>query len=540
MEQSNANPGSPSLVRARLNVEPFRQTIDRTAIWLDRNPWWLVALLLLLYIHIVVHERISPLWYDELYTYYIALAPTFHTMIVWTQHLDLNPPLYYALARLSMHVLHPGQFAVRLPSIIAYFVAVLCAYRFVRRQLTPIYGVIAALIMLGSSYNYYSYDARPYALVLGFLGLTALGWQAAIQKAASKRVLSLILVLIGGFGMLLSHVLAVVAFGSLFFAELVRLVIRRKSDWPLWISLSLPLFSCFLYLPLIRHQSGGVFTPVFQASIEDLFQNYSTIWIDVAPFLAAAMLLIAWVGIKPQMSEQRRFSPASSELAFSIFLILVPLIVILRFMRSHSMYNLRYGMAAIFGIAILVPYFIAWWTDRSSRASLITAIVFIFSVLHPSSLARILQAHLQQNNANLSEVRELQTPIARIQPSLPFVVADGLTFLEMDHRESKDFLSRVYYLVDPNAALEYAHSNVFNGLQTLHNYFPIRANVESYGEFIEQHPKFIVFGASDYPDDWLIQKLLADGSIVRFLGMAPSSYGDTLVYQVTIEPHSTR
>ncbi len=540
MEQSNSNSEPHASGNARCISARVPQIIDSVAIALDNNPWLLVAVLFLLYMHIVIHERVSPLWYDELYTYYISLAPTFHTMIVWTQHLDLNPPLYYAAARVSMRILHPSPFAVRLPSIIAYFVAALCAYRFVRRQLTPIYGMIGALIMLGSSYSDYSYDARPYAMVLGFLGLAALGWQGAIEKAGSKRILSLILVFIGGFGMLLSHVLALVAFGALFFAELVRLAIRRKADWTLWISLSLPLVSCFLYLPLIQHQSGGVFTPVFQASIEDLFQDYSTLWIDVAPFLAAAMLLIAWAGMKPQPSERKQFSLAWPELAFSIVLILVPVIVILRFMWSHTMYNSRYGMAAIFGIAILVPHFIAWWTKRSRRAALITAAVFIFSVLHLSSLARIMQAHLQPNSASLSEVRELQTPLTQIQPGLPFVVADGLTFLEMDHRENEDFLSRVYYLVDPNAALEYAHSNVFNGLQTLHNQFPIRAHVETYEDFIQQHPKFIVFGSSDYPDDWLIQKLLADGSAVRFLGETPSSYGDTPVYQVKIEPRSAQ
>lgn len=540
MEKRNSNPGPHSPFVARWNSARVRQTIDRAAIALDTHPWSLISVLFLLYVHIVMHERVSPLWYDELYTYYIAQAPTFHTMIVWTQHIDLNPPLYYAAARLSMHILHPGPLAVRLPSIIAYFVAALCAYRFVRRQLTPLYGTLAALVLLGSSYSDFSYDARPYALVLGFLGIAALGWQGATQEAGSKRALSLILVVIGGFGMLLSHVLALLAFGSLFFAELVRLAIRRKTDWPLWISLSLPLSSCLLYLPLIQHHSGGVFTPVFQASIEDLFQDYSTLWIDLAPFLAAAMLLIAWVGIKPQPGEQKNFDLTWPEITFSIVLILVPLIVILRFMRSHSMYNLRYGMPAIFGIAILVPYFIAWWTNRSRRAALIVVAVFILSVLHPSSLARILQAHLQPSSDDLSKRREIQTPFTRIQPDLPFVVANGLTFLEMDHRENKSFLSRVYYLVDPQAALEYAHSNVFNGLQTLHNQFPIRAHVEPYDDFIKQHPRFIVFGSGDYPDDWLIQKLLADGTIVRFLGVAPSSYGDTQVYQVTVGPHSTQ
>ena len=32
--------------------------------------------------------------------------------------------------------------------MIAYFVATLCAYQFVRRSLTPLYGLLAAMVML--------------------------------------------------------------------------------------------------------------------------------------------------------------------------------------------------------------------------------------------------------------------------------------------------------------------------------------------------------------------------------------------------------
>lgn len=518
------------------------RTLDRAATALDSHPWALIAVLFLLYVHIVIHERVDPLWYDELYTYYIAQARTFHEMLLWTRQVDLNPPLYYVAARLSMYVFHPGRFAVRLPSIIAYFVAALCAYQFVRRHLTPLYGSIASLILLGSSFSYYSHEARPYALALGFIGIAALGWQSATEDAGCRRALGLLLMIVGGFGMLLSHVLALVAYAALFLAELMRLAMRRKADWPLWIGLVVPLSSCILYIPLIQSHSGGAYPPAFQASIQALFDDYSNLWIELAPFLAVAMLLIVFVGIqlgvKAQRRDELRFN--RSEIAFSLGLLLVPLVVILRFMRSHSQFFPRYGMPAIFGVAILVPYFIAWWTDRSRRAALIGVAVFIVSVLHPSSLARVLQARLQPNGSDLSLGREITKPLTQIRPDLPFVDADGLTFLEMDHRENANFLSRVYYLVDPQAAMQYAHANGFNGLGFLQHTFPIRARVEPYGQFIQQHPRFIAFGTYDYPDDWLIPKLLADGATVRFLGEIPSDYRDHKLYEVTVPPQSKR
>lgn len=540
-KKTDSIPANGPLVMKRWNG-PFLQMLDRTASVLDSYPWSLMAVLLLLYIHIAIHERNYPLWYDELYTYYIAQASSFKQMLLWTRQVDLNPPLYYILARLSIHIFHPSKLAVRLPSLIAYFVASLCAYQFVRRRLTPLYGSIASLILLSPSYNYFSHEARPYALVLGFLGIASLGWQGATERGSRKRFLSLSLLTIGGFGMLLSHVLALVAYASLFLAEFVRFMIRRKADWPLWISLVLPLSSCILYLPLIHQHSAGVYPPVLQASIQALFDDYSNLWIDIAPFLAVAMLLIAFIGIKPRLESQsqHRLHINWPEIAFTIGLLLVPAIIILRFMVTHSQFFPRYGLSGVFGAAILVPYFIAWWTDNSRRAALISVTVFIISVLHPYYIARVLQAHLQPNSGARTLSREITQPLTQIQPDLPFVDADGLTFLEMDNRENSDFLSRVYYLVDPEAALQYAHANGFNGLQSLQHIFPIRARVETYDEFIKRYPKFIVFGTYDTPDDWLIPKLLADGADVRFLGEIPSMYKDHNLYEVTVEPKSAQ
>ena len=297
-----------------------------------------------------------------------------------------------------------------------------------------------------------------------------------------------------------------------------------------------------MYLPLIQQHSAGVYPPALQASIQALFDDYSGLWIDIAPFLAAAMLLVAFIGAKTTEEPQHIRKALSDwpEIAFAIGLLLVPLVVILRFMVSHSQFFPRYGLSAVFGIAILVPYFIAWWTVNNGRAALVSVIVFIVSVLHPSYIATVLQAHLQPNRDKLSLSRELKEPLTTIEPDMPFVDADGLTFLEMDSRENASFLSRVYYLVDPKAALQYAHANGFNGLQSLQHIFPIRAHVLPYDQFIKLHPRFIVFGTYDTPDDWLIPKLLADGAVVRFLGKVPSRYKDHSVYEVTVSPPSTQ
>ena len=51
--------------------------------------------------------------------------------------------------------------------------------------------------------------------MLAFLGILALGWQRAIQQDKPRSWISYLLILVGGFGMLFSHVLASVAYEAL-------------------------------------------------------------------------------------------------------------------------------------------------------------------------------------------------------------------------------------------------------------------------------------------------------------------------------------
>ncbi|MGC1784907.1 MAG: glycosyltransferase family 39 protein [Acidobacteriaceae bacterium] len=527
-------PSPPLIVRARLSAA---RRLDSIANALEGRTPLFIAVLFVLYVWVLKSERLKPLWHDELYTFYIAQAPTFGTMMAWIRTIDLNPPLYYIAARLTFHLLHPSPFSVRLPSMVAYFVAVLCLYLFVRRRLTPLYGLLGALVLLSSSFNGYSYEARPYAMVLGFLGILAVGWQRSIEEESPRSWLALALVLLGGFGMLLSHVLASVAYAALLLTEAIRFFLRRKPDWILWICLALPLTACITYLAPVEHHSSGAFPDTFQASIVQLLGAYSEIWIPLASLLAAAVIVVVLLSEASQRfsAKNRQDGFSLPEKIFALGFCCVPLVIVLVFMRSHSAYFPRYGMPAIFGVGILVPWLVARWTGTSSRAALVFSIAFVFGIVTPSSIARHLQQVVQPEkpeNSNLSGISPV--PFNGIFPNLPFVDASGLTFLEMNRRENSTFLSRVYYLTDEQAAIQYANATIFEGFPNLKGKFPIQANIMPYPQFIQQHSAFLVLGTYDYPEDWLLRKLLADHATLRFLGDFSTGYKDEQLYEVTL------
>ncbi len=530
--QMQANPAL--LYRIRGSVA---RRLEMIANKLEGRTSLFMAVLFVLYLWVLKSERIKPLWHDELYTFYIAQAHTLGTMFAWIRTIDLNPPLYYLAARLTFHLLHPSPFSVRLPSMVAYFVATLCLYQFVRRRLTPLYGLLAALVLLSSPFNLYSYEARPYALVLAFTGLLALGWQRAIEEEKPRSWPALLLIVLGGFGMLLSHVLAAVAYAALLLTEAIRFGLRRKPDWILWICLALPLTACITYLQPIQNHNAGSFPQQFQASILQLLAAYSDIWVGLASLLGLALIAIVLLTERPEHPPafNRQDGFRWPEIILALGFCCVPLVVILVFMRSHSAYFPRYGMPTIFGAGVLVSWFVARWTAASSRAALICSIVFLFGIVTPSSIARHLQQAVQPEQARNSNLTGKSTvPVREVMPNLPFVDASGLTFLEMNSRENGAFLSRVYYLNDEQAAIKYANATIFEGFPVLKGKFPIRANIMPYPQFIRQHSTFLVLGTYDYPEDWLLRKLLADHATLRFLGDFDTGYRDAQLYEVTL------
>ena len=316
------------ILSSRLQAKPavLSRIQDKVSTWLGkaasriegRVPVF-IAILLALYLWILKSERIKPLWHDELYTYYIAQAHTFSQMMTWIRTIDLNPPLYYIAARLVFHVVQPSKAAVRIPSIVAYFVAVISVYQLVRRRFTPLYGFIGALVLLGSSFNVYSYEARPYAMVLAFMGILSLGWQRAIEEDRSRSWIALLFVVVGGFGMLLSHVLALVAYAALLLTEFIRFLLCRKPDWILWICLLLPLSACVTYFGPIQNHDAGAFPAVYQASIVKLLSAYSDIWIGIASlFATGAVAIILLIPEKLPANNNKKYGFSLPEIILAL------------------------------------------------------------------------------------------------------------------------------------------------------------------------------------------------------------------------------
>ena len=147
-----------------------------------------------------------------------------------------------------------------------------------------------------SPFFMYATEARPYGLLLGFLGLTLVSWDAAVK--GSRRGWALAGVAVGATAMMLTHVYAILWILPFCAAELVRLARTRRADWSLWAAQVLPMTAVLTYIPLIRNAAGGVFPTDYQGSAEKAYLFYLSIFVSVyLPLIIAGALafgVVVW------------------------------------------------------------------------------------------------------------------------------------------------------------------------------------------------------------------------------------------------------
>src|SRR5712672_2548711 len=107
----------------------------------------------------------------ELYTFYIAQAPTLRQLLTLTRTVDLHPPLSYLLIRASFAIFGVSSWSCRLPSVLAFFCTVALVFWLAKRVLSPLYGIISVLFFWSVPFTSQADEARPYSLMVCFTTL---------------------------------------------------------------------------------------------------------------------------------------------------------------------------------------------------------------------------------------------------------------------------------------------------------------------------------------------------------------------------------
>jgi hypothetical protein len=533
-------------------------SLGRLAKWAERHPRCLGLGLAVLYWSSVVNRaQIRPLWHDELFTFYIAQSTTWAHMWAAMRTVDLNPPLSYVLVRAVFHFFKPQPLTCRIPSMLAFLLGSAVLFVFLKRKTTAVYAAVGVLLLWNTQFFEYATEARPYALMFAFATIMLLGWQRATADERQWR--GLFMLALGGFGLLLSHVFGVCVLSAFWLGEAVRCYLRRKFDGRVWACLSLPLISCVTYIPLIHNQSTVLFPPQWQPSAERTALIYQNQVQATFPVLLIMLLLAVLWRRKPSTAE---FPLSIPESVLLMSLLLVPVEISLLLARTHGALFERYGIVAVIPFAALPALSLAWGSRRNAVAGLLLAACLGLSLYIPPRVIAVETLPLIMSPKHTVEVVQwvfplplTERPIKRLDssygksgsfvllsglddlhPELPIVAASPVTFLEMDNREAEGVAKRLHYLTDPEAAAQISHATLFNSYGDLKRVFPLRGTIEHYQDFVRANPRFLVVGTYGYPEDWLLQKLQADGAAARRAWRLELPYKDKDVYEITMPP----
>jgi hypothetical protein len=475
-----------------------------------------------------------PLWFDEIFTFQIARLPDVES-IFRAIPADGNPPLYYLLTRLSFHLLGETAFAARLPSILAFTAALLATYCFVCRRSGPVFGMFA---MLALSCTYmstnYGAEARPYALLAGFTGLTMVSWQAATEQKR-HRMIPLIGMALGIAGAIVSHHYGVLHVGiPLICGESVRLLKRRQFDVALYAAGIAGLSALFVTFPLAvatHHlmlgyikSSASFFAKPSTGNLSS-YTSFLCVWILLI-FLALLYLTYSAAFTLSDDSVQsvnENGGPAAHEVAGALGLALLFPFMIAFTWTATGYFMDRYAISAALGIAILIG-FAGLRLGRNSRQA--TAVAALCAILLGGRLA---VAGASQINA----LREAQAAPLKLEDDSflstlpgndPIVMASAMAYGEDWFYAPQPLRERLHYLADLTFAVH--QSDFLSELSLDSDQAYILPKVDEYRQFLAAHNRFYVYKVGIPQQEWTPNRLASEGWTLKVVSMN----GDAALY----------
>ncbi|MCI0602245.1 glycosyltransferase family 39 protein [bacterium] len=492
----------------------------------ESNKTSLLIFFCLLYLSIACFLASQKLfWNDELYTLYF-------TRLAWPDlwwalgtGADQIPPTFVLLTKVFSSVFGVNQISIRMPEMMGFLLLCFCLYRIVSIRMSAAGGFLAMLLPTMTPAFSYAYEARPYALVLGFGACALLCWLAVGDRPRKLQMIGLGLSLSGAF---LSHYSGILLFVPLILGEVIRIRLLKRIDYPVWITFILALLPVLLFLPLLRASAsyGGGFWA--KPKWGDIFLFYDYLLGPMAVFLVFVVLLsgVFWMLRASTMERAGVHSFRSHELTAILgFVAISPIAVIASKLLTGALTG-RHALLSVIGFALLIPYGIY---DSLGPKKLET---FILPFFFAGFLGMAVANYYDCKEDASSYQRTVQFLQHNAETEIPIVSWFVHPAQQVWYYGPADLAGRLFYLADPEASLRYlGHDTIDRGMLNLKPWFPIK-NVQPYERFTQIHKSFLLYYCSweeDWRWNWIVSRLLAD----HFKIEMKMRQGDQFLFLVT-------
>lgn len=516
-----------SLERCRLTLAvALARFGELVARGMDRRPWLCLAPAVLLATLQAGYAKVTPLWLDECFTLYISQLPNLREMMQ-TLPMDGQPPLGYLINRVSLAALGQTELALRLPSVLAFTVAGLTVYLFVHRRTNAVFALFAMAILFGCRFHQYAHEARPYALLLCFTGLTLACWQAAAAPCR-RRFLSLAGVTAGVFCAICTHHYGVLHVGvPLVLGEGARLLKRRRPDFGMYLAIAAGLSAFAVTFPLMRQTQVVLGPYVRQSTVfwaKPRLSNLAT-YGNTLPLFLPAIVLTVLVLLLPVLLQRRPvatedpspapYVPQFHEICAAVGLALLPPITILLMHLSTGCFVGRHVVGASIGIALLIGLALPRvdLPPVSMRSIVSVCAVCLLAVSFGADLF------------DIWKVVQTREPVPHVLENLPgadpVVIASAGQYFPIWHYAPPELRNRLHYLSDRDYAVRQTDFVPELALSSIQAHVPVK--VSNYRQFLSAHPRFLLYCANQPVLEWTRDRLLSEGWRSKLIRTAGNS-----------------
>lgn len=493
-----------------------------------------LASLLVLFVAFEIRAAtLRPLWFDELSTLIVSTVPSIGEMLRAIPA-DGNPPLYFLLARISIHLPVSTELALRLPSIAAINIAAMMIYLFVRRNTSALFAFLAMGIFIAGPFGRFAaLEARPYALLLCFTGIAICCWQSATRGQHRRLALAGIMTAMAGAIFSQPFGLIYVAL-PLLAGEGVRFWRKREIDFGMLASMSIGATALLITFPPMLHGLAGLLQAVKNSRnfwarphLNELF-FYLKMFPSLNPPLivgAGAVGALLRYGIFPKNragGENARPLPQvrAEDLAIGLMLALILPVMLLVSQFEAGYFMPRYAIGSDIGIAILLGLLPSPLSRRLPGVSAFAPA----AVLYCSILA-LLTLWVE---GPVPESPGLQsTPLFHSAPEgEPIVIAGAVPFLPTWYYSDPRTRARLHYLSDLSYAVKQPD---FIPEYTLTLEQPYGApKIDPYKIFLASHREFLLYCVGFPRFEWVKDRLIHEGWTLNSI----ASEGTETLYRV--------
>lgn len=460
---------------------------------------------------------------DEWFVFQTDTVSSVGKLIEVQRHypISLDPLFYHLLGHASTSLLGATAFAIRLPSLLGFLLMQVCLYAVAKRIAGNFAGFIAAAIPALTATLFYAQQARPYGVLLGLGALLLLAYQHGTRD--TERTGWLIALAVTLALALNTHYFAILLLLPLYAAELVRIVQRRRIDWPMIFAIGIGSAGALFTLPFQKgagefrkhyYNVGRVGLHAITQSYRALFTNYTQYSLRTQHVLMVLLVVAALVCICALFVRFRANDP-NVPLAEKIFLLVLAILPFFGFLLArfvtHSI-EVRYILPAILGLSVLIAIALTPLERNAFRARVVVGVVLVLLV--GLGFSRAAKARLERPSSQMLTVSHAPAQ------SGPIYIQDVGHFNELGNVvEDPAIRNRIALVYSAPLEIALAHHNT-QSLTAEHMRYFTGYRIDQYEDLRNQPgPHLMILYRVD-GWNWLVKALEQDHAAITPLGPA--------------------